>query len=32
MALGEMEYMNADDVTNRLLIKQPRSQGSGNMR
>ena len=28
MALGEMEYMNADDVTNRLLIKQPRSQGS----
>ena len=28
MALGEMVYMNADDVTNRLLIKQPRSQGS----
>ena len=28
MALGEMEYMNADDVMNRLLIKQPRSQGS----
>ena len=28
MALGEMEYMNADDVTNRLPIKQPRSQGS----
>ena len=28
MALGELEYMNADDVTNRLLIKQPRSQGS----
>ena len=28
MALGEMVYMNADEVTNRLLIKQPRSQGS----
>ena len=28
MALGEMEYMNADDVTNRLLIKQPLSQDS----
>ena len=28
MALGETEYMNADNVTNRRLIKQPRSQGS----
>ena len=28
MALGKMVYMNADDVTNRLLIKQPRFQGS----
>ena len=28
MALGETEYMNADDVTNRRLVKQPRSQGS----
>ena len=28
MALGEIEYKNANDIMNRLLIKQPRSQGS----